>query len=100
MAGEWPNRHVEIRRTSDGGGTWKASIVGRAKYTDWPLAPEVSLSFRDSQNGSATIVDPPQHHNGHLMTTWIYRTNDGGVTWQIVRTRKVCTSPSTGCRGG
>ena len=100
IAGEWPQRAVDVFRTTDGGASWTSSHLAGPGFTDWPLGPWATLTFRDAQHGNATVVDPPQHHNGHRETTWSYATRDGGKTWSLVQTKSRCLDPAEHCLHG
>ncbi|HSQ67635.1 MAG TPA: hypothetical protein VLM85_30705 [Polyangiaceae bacterium] len=93
-------RRLDVFRTTDGGADWASSHLAGPGFTDWPLGPWATLTFRDAQHGNATVVDPPQHHNGHRETTWRYVTRDGGKTWSLVQTKSRCLDPTEHCLHG
>jgi len=98
--GEWGQRRVTANLTADGGVTWSSVVVSNDRYTDWPLGPEASLVVRDARQWTLVVVDPPQHHNSHRMTTNTFSTVDGGHHWTRVGQTSKCVDPETHCKSG
>jgi photosystem II stability/assembly factor-like uncharacterized protein len=72
---------VQILRTTDGGANWTtvsrtAGVLPAAGSL--PLSGiKTGLAFRDAATGWATAIVP-----GPVDSSWLYRTRDGGHTWQ------------------
>ena len=84
-----PVSHPVLAVSRDGGGTWQnASLPGIGGVGDpygfdggaqrYLPAPPL---FADASNGLVTVVDD-NAEGGTTTETYVYRTSDGGVTWQ------------------
>ena len=67
-----------IQLTTDGGKTWKN--VTPAAMTAWSKVTDIEGSYFDPQEAYAAVE---RHRLGDL-TPYVYRTRDGGKTWQNV----------------
>jgi hypothetical protein len=98
LTGSWPDRHVVVLRTEDGGKRWSVAGLGHDHYTDWPLGPQARMTFRDALHGQLETLDPPQNHNWGLETRVAYVTRDGGAHWTLQRLTTQCHDPANQCR--
>jgi photosystem II stability/assembly factor-like uncharacterized protein len=69
---------VLIRRTDDGGATWRTV----SRVTRWQL-PDTRLHFADSRHGWA--VSRATQAGAHAHFSSLHRTVDGGRSWSVVR---------------
>lgn len=70
---------LDIYHTHDRGKNWSASSIEKGNQDLGPLASAVYLEFLDEQNGWVVVK---QISSSNFSVGSLYRTNDGGKTWE------------------
>lgn len=92
--------HGILFHSEDAGAHFAATPLAGDSYTDWPLGPTARIATHGDTHATIETFDPPQHHNGHRQTRYVFTTDDGGAHVKLVDTATQCFDEESHCQGG